>query len=80
MPRQELQAGQELISAGGQYQLVMQTDGNLVTYGNAAGRPAPSKDALLALWGSRTGPLWLTWAFYAARSYSLRSRQAPAGA
>ena len=24
------------------------------------------------LWGSRTGPLWLTWAFYAARSYSLR--------
>ncbi len=28
--------------------------------------------ALLGLWGSRTGPLWLTWAFYAARSYSLR--------
>jgi hypothetical protein len=24
------------------------------------------------LWGSRTRPLWLTWVFYAARSYSLR--------
>jgi hypothetical protein len=24
------------------------------------------------LWGSRTRPLWWTWAFYAARSYSLR--------
>ena len=31
---QELQAGQDLISAGGQYTLVMQTDGNLVAYGN----------------------------------------------
>ncbi len=31
---QELQAGQDLVSAGGQYTLVMQTDGNLVTYGN----------------------------------------------
>jgi hypothetical protein len=26
----------------------------------------------LAYGGSRTRPLWLTWAFYAARSYSLR--------
>ena len=31
---QKLQAGQKLISAGGQYTLVMQTDGNLVIYGN----------------------------------------------
>jgi hypothetical protein len=29
-------------------------------------------DARDALWGSRTRPLWLTWAFCAARSYSLR--------
>jgi hypothetical protein len=31
---QQLQAGQELVSVGGQYQLAMQTDGNLVIYGN----------------------------------------------
>jgi hypothetical protein len=27
---------------------------------------------LTGLWGSRTRPPWLVWAFYAARSYSLR--------
>jgi hypothetical protein len=37
--------------------------GEVATVGDALGD---------ALWGSRTGPLWLTWAFYAARSYSLR--------
>lgn len=31
---QQLLAGQELVSVGGQYQLIMQTDGNLVIYGN----------------------------------------------
>jgi hypothetical protein len=31
---QELQAGQDLVSSGGQHTLVMQTDGNLVVYGN----------------------------------------------
>ncbi len=31
---QELQTGQELVSVGGQYTLDMQTDGNLVIYGN----------------------------------------------
>jgi hypothetical protein len=31
---QELQAGQDLVSSGGQYTLDMQTDGNLVVYGN----------------------------------------------
>jgi len=40
---QTLQAGQELISDGGQYALAMQTDGNLVVYGNGC-----------ALWASNT--------------------------
>jgi CHAP domain len=31
---QELQAGEDLVSSGGQYTLIMQSDGNLVTYGN----------------------------------------------
>jgi surface antigen len=31
---QQLRAGQDLVSPGGQYTLVMQDDGNLVTYGN----------------------------------------------
>jgi surface antigen len=39
----ELQAGQELVSVGGQYTLVMQSDGNLVIYGNGC-----------ALWASGT--------------------------
>ncbi len=37
-----------------------------------AGFGRPSAESRKNLWGSRTGPLWLTWAFYAARSYSLR--------
>jgi hypothetical protein len=33
---------------------------------------SPGIEVASDLWGSRTRPLWLTWAFYAARSYSLR--------
>jgi surface antigen len=40
---QVLQAGQDLVSPGGQYTLAMQTDGNLVTYGNGC-----------AIWASNT--------------------------
>ena len=41
---QELQAGQDLVSPGGQYTLDMQTDGNLVVYGNGC-----------VIWNSNTG-------------------------
>ena len=45
--------------------------GSLWPLGNDE-RAAGNLRSALWLWGSRTGPLWLTWAFYAARSYSLR--------
>jgi hypothetical protein len=35
-------------------------------------RQADAKSCWPSVWSSRTRPLWLTWAFYAARSYSLR--------
>jgi hypothetical protein len=68
---QELQAGQDLVSPGGQYTLAMQTDGNLVVYGNgcviwasntagtgSSNYLAMQTDGNLVIYTSASKPVW----------------------